>query len=74
MTPEDFDSLRQHSYGIDPTVLGVPDLEITPEPGDLFIFDSTKMHSVTPGSEGKRLSLSCFIGYRGKSQPLTYWS
>ncbi len=74
LSPEEFDTLRQNSYGIDPTLLGKPDLDVTPEPGDLVLFDSTKMHAVTPGQGGQRLSLSCFIGYRGESQPLTYWS
>ena len=74
LTPSEFDSIRKDSYGISPETLGKPDLEVQPEAGDLILFDANKMHSVTSGKGGKRLSLSCFIGYRGNAQPLTYWS
>lgn len=74
LTPDEFDELRQGAYGIEPDCLGDPDLQITPESGDLIIFNSKKMHSVTPGSDKPRLSLSCFIGYRGAAEPLTCWS
>jgi len=74
LSPHEFDEIRQDSYGISPSILGEPDLEVKPESGDLIIFNAKKMHSVTSGEGGKRLSLSCFIGYRGNSQPLTYWS
>ena len=26
------------------------------------------------GTDQPRLSLSCFVGYRGATEPLTYWS
>ncbi|GGM17004.1 2OG-Fe(II) oxygenase [Pseudomonas asuensis] len=74
LTPDQFDALRGASYGIDPALLGPPDVEIRPDPGDLILFNSRKMHSVTPGSDHLRLSLSCFVGYRGTSSPLTFWS
>ncbi len=45
-----------------------------PEPGDLLIFNSRKMHAVSPGTGRSRLAVSCFVGYRGKQQALTYWS
>ncbi|MBV1787204.1 2OG-Fe(II) oxygenase [Marinobacterium sp. D7] len=74
LTPEEFDGMRGDSYGIDPEILGDPDLEICPEPGDLVLFNSRRMHAVTPGSDDLRLSLSCFIGYRGDASPLSFWS
>lgn len=74
ISPDEFDRLRKNSYGIAPQKLGKPCLDITPSVGDLIIFNAKKMHSVTSGKSGKRLSLSCFIGYRGDSTPLTYWS
>ncbi|TXT39015.1 MAG: hypothetical protein FD135_2500 [Comamonadaceae bacterium] len=74
IAPDEFDSLRQESYGITPEQLGPPQLRIQPEPGDLVLFNSRLMHSVTSGSESPRLSLSCFIGYRGPSAPLSFWS
>jgi len=72
--PYKFDSLRGESYGIDPAILGEPDLVLRPSPGDIIIFNSRKMHAVAPGRYNSRVSLSCFIGYRGEHSPLTYWS
>jgi hypothetical protein len=74
LSPDAFDALRGDSYGIEPDRLGPPCLTIRPEPGDLILFNSRRMHAVTPGNDQPRLSLSCFVGYRGVAEPLTYWS
>ncbi|MDR1967403.1 MAG: 2OG-Fe(II) oxygenase [Burkholderiaceae bacterium] len=74
MSADEFDQMRGDSYGIDPKILGNPDFELRPERGDLILFNSRKMHAVTPGFDRSRLSVSCFIGYRGMNMPLTYWS
>jgi len=71
---DEFDAMRGSSYGIDPHVLGQPQIIIQPNAGDLVIFNSRLMHAVTPGKEKPRLSLSCFVGYRGAAAPLTFWS
>ncbi|MGK7923266.1 MAG: 2OG-Fe(II) oxygenase [Trichodesmium sp.] len=62
------------SYGVDRQFLGTPDVTIKPEVGDLILFDSTHVHAVTLVTTGARVSISCFIGYRSPSQPLSYWS
>ena len=74
LTPDEFDEMRGDSYGIDPALLGEPTLEICPSPGDLIISNSKRMHAVSPGSDDLRLSLSCFVGYRGPATPLSFWS
>lgn len=74
LSPEKFDEMRGDSYGIDPAVLGDPALEVRPNVGDLLLFNSRHMHAVTPGTDGVRLSLSCFVGYRGPAMPLSFWS
>ncbi|MEH0833912.1 2OG-Fe(II) oxygenase [Pectobacterium cacticida] len=74
LSPEAFDELRGDSYGIDPAVLGEPALEIRPNVGDLILFNSRRMHAVTQGTKDIRLSLSCFVGYRGSAMPLSFWS
>lgn len=74
MDPDEFDELRQESYGINTEILGKPDYTIKPSVGDLFIFNSKKMHAINPPSDANRLSLSFFIGYRGKDSPLIFWS
>jgi len=42
--------------------------------GDLVLFDSGRVHAVRPSRQGPRMSMSCFVGYRGQNMPLTYWS
>lgn len=74
IAPDDFDSMRKDKYGISPEELGPPSLRIQPEPGDLILFNSRLMHSVASGHDLPRLSLSCFIGYRGPATPLSFWS
>lgn len=74
ITSAEFNILRGDTYGIKVEELGKPDLVVTPCPGDLLIFNSRKIHAVSPGTGANRLALSCFVGYRGDSQPLTYWS
>ncbi|AJO77394.1 MULTISPECIES: 2OG-Fe(II) oxygenase [Pseudomonas] len=74
ISPDQFDDMRGDSYGIDPGLLGTPALEVRPEPGDFIMFNSRRMHAVTPGVASPRLSLSFFVGYRGSSSPLTFWS
>lgn len=74
LSPKVFDEMRGDSYGIEPATLGEATLELCPKAGDLILFNSRRMHAVTPGTGSIRLSLSCFIGYRGPAMPLTFWS
>ena len=74
MSPVQFDALRGDSYGIPPETLGQPSLRLKPDCGELILFNSRKMHAVAPSAERSRLSLSCFVGYRGNHLPLTFWS
>lgn len=69
-----FDQMRGDSYGIDPALLGEPTVELQPAAGDLVLFNSRKMHAVASSQQRSRLSLSCFVGYRGYHHPLTFWS
>lgn len=54
----DPNEMRGDSYGIDPALLGLPILEVRPQPSDFIMFNSRRMHSVTPGIANPRLSLS----------------
>ena len=72
--PAEFDRLRGSEYGLPVELLGPPDVVVRPDPGDLLIFNSRKMHAVSSGTGKSRLAVSCFVGYRGRQQALTYWS
>lgn len=68
------DKIIAANDGIDRDLLEPPKLVLTPDVGDLVIFNSRLIHNVTPGQGSHRVSISAFIGYRGEQQPLTYWS
>jgi len=75
LTAEEFETLRlPGSYGLDRARLPEPDLTLQPEVGELILFDPTYLHAVRPITEGVRITVTFFIGYRGRQQPLTYWS
>ncbi|WP_437277840.1 2OG-Fe(II) oxygenase [Sorangium sp. So ce375] len=61
------------SYGLDRSLLDGPAAVLQPEVGELILFDSTRLHAVRP-SFGQRVTVSCFIGFRGDHEPLTIWS
>ncbi|MEJ7686369.1 MAG: 2OG-Fe(II) oxygenase [Variovorax sp.] len=74
IAPLQFNRMRGVDYGVPVESLGEPDLSLRPSPGDLLIFNSRKMHAVSPGTMRSRLAVSCFVGYRGEAEPLTFWS
>lgn len=71
---QEFDERRRGEYGIEIGELPPPDLVLKPGTGDLLIFDARKVHAVASPQDDSRLAFSCFIGYRGDDQPLTFWS
>ena len=62
------------SYGLDRTQLLLPKITLAPQAGELIVFDATRVHAVRASRGGPRVTLSCFIGYRGRCKPLSYWS
>ncbi len=74
MTTEEYDRIRQGNYGLPREVMGNAHLTVKPETGDLILFNAKKFHAVRQSIGGKRISISCFVGYRGINKPLTVWS
>jgi 2OG-Fe(II) oxygenase superfamily len=74
--PNNSEFLKLSSDGLhlDPDKMPQPEVCIKPTKGDLILFDSGRVHAVQPSVDGTRVSMSCFIGYRGEKMPLTYWS
>lgn len=60
--------------GIASSEVTPPAITIHPDAGDLTIFSSRMLHAVTPCKDRYRVGMAAFIGCRGISQPLTYWS
>ncbi len=51
-----------------------PQFSISPEQGDLIIFNASLLHSVTGNIAGSRISLGLFIGINNPTEPLEFWS
>jgi hypothetical protein len=66
--------LTPGDYYVDRSKLEEPVITIRPEAGELVLFNPMRYHAVTAGKSAKRVSVSCFIGYRGEYNPLTLWS
>lgn len=70
----DYDRLRGNSYGISRNLLPPPLIQIHPEEGSLVLFNSRRLHAVTPTEDKLRLTVACFVGYRGDEFSLKFWS
>lgn len=69
------DERQRATDGLTYEELGPPALVVSPDDGDLVMFNSQLIHSVR-SSQGnvQRVTMSFFIGYRGEDKPLSYWS
>ena len=59
---------------VDRASLPEPAFVLSPQPGDLILFDSGCIHAVRASQGRARVSMSLFLGYRGPNRPLTYWN
>lgn len=65
---------KTSSYHVIKEALGLPDIVISPQIGDLIIFSTHCYHAVKPIKGPNRVSIGSFVGFRGHSQPLTFWT
>lgn len=65
---------KEDSYGFDESTLTAESITIAPEKGDLILLNTLFVHSVLPIREGRRTTVSGFVGYRGDHMPLVLWS
>ncbi len=72
-TKKEYLKLAEGSYGIKKSKLPKPKLIIKPKIGEIILFNPQNLHCIAKSSN-KRITASCFIGYRGNKYPLTYWS
>lgn len=74
-TDSEYEAARMPgSYGLDRSKIPTPAVTVAPEVGDLILFNATHIHAVRSAMRGARVTISCFIGYRGRNQPLCFWS
>ncbi|WP_396631445.1 hypothetical protein [Marinomonas arctica] len=74
-TKEAYNAIRiEGSYGVKEELLSGSYLKITPEAGELILFNPTRIHSVEKINQGSRLTWSCFIGLENQNKALQIWS
>lgn len=74
-TKEEYNSIRiEGSYGVKEELLNDSYIEITPEVGELILFNPMRIHSVEEILRGSRLTWSCFIGQENDTKALQIWS
>jgi hypothetical protein len=72
---DEFEALRlTGGIAVDRAKLPAPEAVLRISAGDAVLFDATRLHAVRPVVGGPLVTLSCYVGYRGPGQPLTYWS
>jgi hypothetical protein len=74
ISDEAFLERRGKHYGIPLEILPPPDFKVKPVNGDLILFNARKIHAVMPGFGCNRITLSGFLGNRGRRERLTVWS
>ncbi|MDW3647275.1 MAG: 2OG-Fe(II) oxygenase [Bacteroidia bacterium] len=74
LSDQEFEDFRNHTHDfIDRDKLPGKSVKIKPEEGELILFQSPKVHTVHPCNGDIRMAMSCFVGYYGENEALTYW-
>ncbi|MCE2790633.1 MAG: 2OG-Fe(II) oxygenase [Saprospiraceae bacterium] len=72
---EEYEALKEHRHDfIDTSKLSSEPIVMKPRNGELILFRSDHIHAVSSAKNVNRIALSCFVGYYGDDQPLTYWA
>jgi hypothetical protein len=77
ITDEEYEPLREiypGSYGYPRDLLPAESLVISPEIGDLVMVNTTRAHAVRKIIQGRRMTVSGFVGEAGTEKPLRCWS
>ncbi|MEH0971259.1 hypothetical protein V6U77_09025 [Micromonospora sp. CPCC 205546] len=77
ISDEEYEQLRDKypgSYGYPRSMLPEDSLLIAPEVGDLVLVNTLRAHAVRKIEQGRRITLSGFVGSAGTDQPLRCWS
>lgn len=74
LSEEEYENARNNTHDfIDREKLPYNSVKIKPEPGELILFQSPKVHTVHACKSDIRMAMSCFVGYYGDNKPLSYW-
>jgi len=73
--PSELEALFTGNYDfIDKAKIPVLSQKLKPKEGELILFRSNCVHSVTSSEGGTRSAASCFIGFYDEKSPLTIWA
>ena len=72
---EEYNAIRHPgSYDVKRKCIGKENIKITPQLGELILFNPMRIHSVEKIHTGSRLTWSCFIGKQNENHRLEVWS
>jgi len=74
LTSEQFELARAPDFSLRREVIGTPSLSISPEAGDLILFDAERIHAVSTILSGTRLTASTFVGFSQLDGPLFFFA
>ncbi|HEX6719264.1 MAG TPA: 2OG-Fe(II) oxygenase [Pyrinomonadaceae bacterium] len=74
LTPDQFELARAPDFSLRREMIGPPILSISPEPGDLILFDAERIHAVSTILNGTRLTASTFVGFSRLDGPLSFFA
>lgn len=74
-TEAEYEAMRagQHDF-LDRAKMPLSTGKIRPQGGELLLMRSDRVHAVHACQGGPRMSVSCFIGYYGPDEPISFWS
>jgi 2OG-Fe(II) oxygenase superfamily len=62
------------SYGLNRSLISDPAAVLHPRSGEMILFNSSKIHAVRSIEGESRITITCFVGYRGRDRSLVMWS
>lgn len=65
---------RPGSYGLLRESVPPPTVTIAPQTGEMILFNASLLHAVRPTEGVSRITITCFVGYRGRNRSLVMWS
>jgi hypothetical protein len=71
---EQFEITRVSDFSLPREAIGPPALSLSPEPGDLILFDAERIHAVSTVLNGTRLTASTFAGFSQLDGPSIFFA
>ncbi|HEX8102418.1 MAG TPA: 2OG-Fe(II) oxygenase [Solirubrobacteraceae bacterium] len=74
ISEDDYTDMRRDDYGLDRSAIGPAPHALSPQAGDLVMFDAAIIHGVAAVTAGSRVTAACFAGFSGNGRPLAIFA